>query len=109
MKTTILNKKILYQGGRLLCDGRRMTFEEIQTMVKNYLFQISKIKEVPSLSIDQERLNTGIRFKLFNIDCTVGKLFELYNEVAKLKGLTTYSKLWYNPAKSTKVCPSEIN
>jgi hypothetical protein len=109
MKTKIQNKKILYQGGRLLCNASKITIEELQTMIQNYLFLISKIKEVPGLSIDQEKLNFGIRFKLFKIDCTVGKLFELYNEIAVLNNLKVYSKLWYNPAKAVKICPTEIN
>lgn len=108
MKVKIQNKKVLYRGGRIICNGCRLTVEELIKMVEHYLYTINKLKEIRNVSIDQEKLNAGIHFNMFNIDCTVGKLFELYNEIARLENLTVYSKLWYNPVQSSKFSPSKV-
>jgi uncharacterized protein (UPF0333 family) len=102
MKTKIQNKKVLYEKGRILCNGHKLTVEELIKMVEHYLYEVKKLKDIRNIYIDQEKLNYGIRFNMFNIYCTVGKLFELYNEIAQIEGLKPYSKIWYNPSKSIK-------
>lgn len=109
MQTKIQNKKVLYEGGRILCDGHKMPVGEIIRMVEDYLYQIRQIKGIKNLLMDQEKLNFGIRINMFNIYCTVGKMFELYNEIARLEGLQTYDKIWYNPKESIKFSPSKID
>lgn len=108
MNTKIQDKKVLYEGGRIICDGQKMTVPELIKLVKEYLICMSKLKELKSFAIDQEKVNFGIRVNLFKIPCTIGKLFELYNEIAEIEGLTKYDKIWYNPKQSSKFSPSKV-
>lgn len=104
MKTKIQNRKVVFEkGGRIICNGHRMTVEELANIVEIYINNIYSLKRLPHIKIDQEKLNFGIRFNLFGIDCTVGNMFKLYNEVAVIEGFPTYSKIWYNPMKSGKL------
>ena len=109
MKTKIQNKKVLYEGGRILCDGQKMTVPELVKIVKEYLLYIGQLKEMKNIIVDQEKVNFGIRVNLFKIPCTIGKLFELYNEIAEVEGLQVYDKIWYNPKQSSKFSPSKID
>jgi predicted Zn-dependent protease len=110
LKTVIQKKKILLNESSVLCNRQKMKIEEIIKMVEHYLYVVKKVKEIANTTIIQEKLNFGIRFNLFGISCTVGKLFELYNEIAmNTEGLKTYSKLWYNPEKAFMFSPSELN
>lgn len=107
LKTKIQNEKILYEGGRILCDGCKMKIEEVIKMVNHYIYQVKKMKEIKNILVDQKALNNGIRFNLFNIYCNVEKLFELYNEIARIEGLQVYDAIWYNPVASIKFSPSK--
>jgi hypothetical protein len=115
MKVKIQNKKVLYEKGRIICNGKGMSIKELYKIVRDYLWLVKQIKATNNIEIHQEIMNQGIRFKLFNIYCTVGKLFELYNEVASINNkesildqLPIYSKLWYNPKESKKFSPSNL-
>lgn len=108
MKTKIQNKKVIYEGGRILCNNRKMRVEELIKIVEHYLFEIKQLKKINNILIDQEKVNFGIRFNLFNIQCTVGKMFELYNEIAEIERLQIYDKIWYNPGQSCKFSPSNV-
>lgn len=102
----IQNKKILFSNDRIICNEKSMSFDELKTLVNNYLIFIREVKKLNGIIFNQGKINFGIRFKLFDICCTVGLMFEIYNEIAKEKGIDTYSKLWYNPAESIKFSPA---
>jgi hypothetical protein len=104
MKTKIQNKPVVFaRGGNIMCNSHKITVLELKTIVLSYMVAINSIKAVPRLSINQTKMNQGIRVDLFKIPCTIGKLFELYNEVAEIEGMKIYSKIWYNPEISGKI------
>lgn len=106
LKAKIQNKKILFSHDRIICNEKSMYFDELKTFVNNYLLMIKAIKNSNGIIFNQEKLNFGIRFRLFDIFCTVGLVFQIYNEIAEEKGIETFSKLWYNPKDSIKFSPS---
>jgi len=106
MKIKINNKRVLFEGGRIICNDSTLTVDNLKCMVNNYISIAEKIKNVRTIEFNQNKFNSSICFILFDMPCTVNKLFELYNEIAEKTGELQFSKLWHNPSKSIKICPS---
>lgn len=105
----IKNKKVLFSKDRIICNEKGVSFGQLNILVQTYIGTIRHLKNIPSLNFNQDKFNSSIHFKLFNLKLSVIELFEVRNMSAEKQGLTTFTKLFYDPKNATTFSPSQVS
>lgn len=116
LKEKLENKKIIcYKMNnriRILCNDKKVDIDYLVAMINNYMRKVNEMKSMKGFSINQSKLNHGIRIEFCGIKVSIGFIFRVYNEVVcllELKDYPIHSKLNYDPDASIKISPSKVS
>lgn len=100
--------KVLYSNNRIICNEKGVSSGQLDSFIQTYIGTCNHLKAIPLLNFNQDKFNSAVSFKLFNLKLSVKDLFELYNASAEKQGLKPYTKLYYDPRNAITFSPSQV-
>lgn len=101
--------KLLFSNDRIICNEKGVSSGQLHSFIQTYIGVCNYLKAIPLLNFNQDKFNSAVSFKLFDLKLSVKDLFELYNASAEKQGLKSYTKLYYDPKNATTFSPSQAS